>query len=231
MIDFAKVTGIRIPEGDVSALSIDGVQAWKEFFEEIDSWDLEWTYNGDLPSLEEWNYIPTSYTVFVDEAQEAVKITSISLSDATTVKSKIPDGYVYADHAAFEMEFMHADGASYGGRITIMLGADQDQRLKCEIYEDTENGVYELIIYRSIDMAVPNIRKQLTTDEWHTLRLELNVENEYSLSYISLDGAVVDELAAYQIDQTGNQGVYIGATGASIYIRKLMYSGFERIKD
>lgn len=217
MLDFAKVTGIRIQEGSAQLLTIGGQTAWSAKKDR-----LVWTFNGSLPSEDDWSYTPGADTVYVDSEKEAVAIQSVGVNEWTTLDAGLPTGYLYSSPAVFEVEFMYGSTGT-AGKTVIELGAGLDKCVRCEIVQYPDGDAYIFMLYTNESGTTTTASHALEKNVWHTLRLELDAD---VYSYVILDGEVLLALNSSMLYQPGYEGACISTLNASVYVKKLRYSGF-----
>ena len=102
MIDFSRVVGIGIPEGNAAALAIGGVNVFQQ--EQPEQWDVEWVYSGSRPPTADWSYPHGTSLITASSAMGAVKFAAptdndVALIELNTSKHAASNQYV------FEIEF------------------------------------------------------------------------------------------------------------------------------
>lgn len=217
MLDFAKVTGIQIPEGSAKLLTIGGQTAWS-----AEKWDLSWVFNGSLPDTEKWGHTAGADTVYIDSEKGAMVIASDDYDVTTEVFARLQEGTLFSEPAALEVEFMYGSAAT-AGRTEIVLGAGYDRCLLCRIAESTSGDAYLTVYHTNESGSTVQTSYSLTRDVWHTLRLDLS---EDAHSFVTLDDVILKEFSADQLATSGYEGAYLSALKASVFVRALRYKGF-----
>lgn len=217
VFDFNNLTALQIPEGSVAEIAIGGQTVWS-----AEKWDLSWVYHGNLPGSEEWNYTPGADTVFVDAEKGAVVVKSPDLNAWTTLSAGLKTGFLFSSPSVLEIEFMYGS-AGTAGKTVVELGVSPDRCVRCEMSQSSNGDARISTPYKNEagTISIPN--RELTKDEWHTLRIELD---EGMKSFALLDGEVLMEYDYSMLYTPGREGASLMALNASVWIRKLRYKGY-----
>ena len=209
MIDFAGVIKAQIPEGTVKKIEIGGQQAWND-----DRWEIDWKWNGSLPSSSEWTYPVGSGTVTNAASQKAILLSSEGYDEKAGIYPKAGT-FTPSNRCIFEAEIKvtRAFHRERGVHIGVSNAAGVSGLL-AYIYEDPEADIY-VIVARNGGF------KNTTGDQWHTVRLELDTVNKSNRVYI--DDVLVSSLGNGSLEANEISAPYLNTTVADCYVRAMRY--------
>lgn len=208
MIDFASVTAVQVKEGSVKQIHMGSQKVW-----DVDRWEIDWKWDGSLPSSSEWTYPAGSGTVANASSQGAIRIYSDSVSKTAGIHPKAGT-FVPSDRCIFEaeMKIVSAQHNQRGVHIGLTREAGSSALL-AYIYEDPEAAV---------PVVVAGTQYKFTTfNEWHTFRLELDTVNKSNKVYV--DDTLAATVANSALVTSEISAPYLIAIGADCYVRAIRY--------
>lgn len=218
--------GVQIPEGNVSAISIGETHVWQEIFEEIDSWDLEWSYGGNLPSQSVWSY-PNGEGEAGNSAQTGSMFLRSLWGDIFASIS--PTSQLGAQRCVFETEIM-AEQMSDSTMLYVWLtdGGDNvyvPMYLICRFEKGAANSMK---LYVGKDGKFPtkaNLAAEAALNTWHTLRLMIDKESGVQRIYLNGRLVAVRSNDDLYFDTTGytRKSPEVGVYSGTVNIRALRY--------
>lgn len=114
MINFSSLTGLQIPEGKVTTLTINGSPIWT-----TEKWEIEWKYSGSYPPTKNWY---RDGPVINDTSMGGIRLCSLSDSDVDDM-ARILSEFDSSEQSIFEVEFQVANAPS---EFSIRLGTSYD---------------------------------------------------------------------------------------------------------
>lgn len=208
MIDFASVTAVQVKEGPVKQIHMGGQKAW-----DVDRWEIDWKWNGSLPSSSKWTYPVGSGTVANASSQKAILLSSEGYDEKAGIYPKAGT-FTPSNRCIFEAEIKvtHAFHRERGVHIGVSNAAGTSGLL-AYIYEDPEASVPVVV--------VGDQYKDTTLNEWHTFRLELDTVNKSNKVYI--DDTLAATVANSALVTSEISAPYLIAIGADCYVRAIRY--------
>jgi hypothetical protein len=209
LIDFASVTAVQVKEGPVKQIHMGSQKVW-----DVDRWEIDWKWNGALPSSSKWTYPVGSGTVTNASSQNAILLSSAGYDEKAGIYPKAGT-FTPSNRCIFEAEIKvtHAFHQERGVHIGVS-NADGSSGLLAYIYTDPEASCLVITTryggYRDI-----------TLDEWYTVRLELDTVNKNSCVYI--DNVLVDSVGNGSLETPEISAPYLTMIASKCYVRAIRY--------
>lgn len=211
MINFASVTGIKIPEGSANALTIGGAEVWS-----AERWDVDWKYNGSIPPTSDWSYPQGTSLITASPAMSAVAFYAPTDNDVALIKLN-KSKHAANNRCVFEVEFnIDTIGYPYGFAIFLLaaprFGTSADA-LRCFAKLGESEGVF---------INVHSASKEIVADEWHVIRMEL--DRVLGSSRVYIDKELFCEVENNSLEAYGEgDGAAFWTRDARCYVRALRY--------
>lgn len=209
MIDFSRVKGIRIPEGNAAVVAVGGVNVFKP-----ESWDVEWEYGGAIPPTSDWSYPHGTSLVTASSAMSAAKFAAPTDSDVALIELNT-SRHAASNRCVFEIEF-NIDTISYAlpGVNFVLAGPMTDYvspAIRCQAAVGSTEGIF---------INAGNASREIRGDTWHVLRIEL--DNVAGGGRVYLNEELLCEVSSLE-DYYEGEGAQFWTRESTCYVRALRY--------
>lgn len=212
MIDFSKVKGIKIPDGNAVALAINGTN----IYQQPEQWDVEWAYSGSRPPTANWSYPRGTSLITASSAMGAVKFAAPTDNDVALIELNTSK-HAASNQCVFEIEFnIDLISYAYPGVNFVLAGPMTNYvspAIRCQAAIGATEGIF---------INAGNASREIRGDTWYTLRIEL--DNVSGNGRVYLNKELLCEVGRNGIeDYYEGEGPQFWTRDSTCYVRALRY--------